>query len=144
MPSSNSTGALISMMIVVGLLAAPAQAEPLGGRDASEHLYLTYCSACHGADGKGGGALAKLLEVEPTDLTTFSAANGGVFPFRSVLRAIDGRMTVRAHGDAAMPVWGKVFAPPADASMRDQLEAYGRMFLITFYLESIQEPAPSE
>ncbi len=114
-------------------------ASEIEGEDAGQRLYLTYCAACHGTSGKGDGTLAALLELKPTDLTGFSTAHGGIFPFRSVLRAIDGRMTVRAHGDAAMPVWGKVFAPQPGANMRQQLEAYGRLFLITFYVESLQQ-----
>lgn len=129
------------------LLCGPAQAgsvhEEIQGEDAGERLYLSYCSSCHGTDGKGGGTLAALLDIEPADLTQFAAANGGVFPFRSVLHAIDGRMTVRAHGESGMPVWGKVFAPPKNASMREQLESFGRLFLITFHVESLQEPAPA-
>lgn len=129
--------------VAVVALVLPASASEIEGENAAERLYLSYCSACHGTTGRGDGTLAAILEVEPTDLTQFASANGGVFPFRSVLRAIDGRTTVRAHGDTAMPVWGKVFAPPKDASMREQLESYGKMFLITFHIEELQLPAES-
>ncbi len=130
-------------LAVLLLVASPSLASEIEGEDASERLYLSYCSACHGPEGKGNGTLAALLKIEPADLTQFASANGGVFPFRSFLRAMDGRTTVRAHGESAMPVWGQVFAPPADASMHEQLEAYGKMFLITFYVESLQQPPDS-
>lgn len=132
----------VAVMIVLGF-GLPASASEIEGVDAGERLYLSYCSACHGTTGRGDGALAAILEIEPADLTQFANANGGVFPFRSVLRAIDGRTTVRAHGDTGMPVWGKVFAPPKNASMREQLEAYGRLFLITFHIEELQLPPES-
>ena len=132
---------LVSGVFLVSSLAAPALGGEIGREDASERLFLTYCGACHGASGEGDGTLAALLKLEPADLTQFSKANGGVFPFLSVLRAIDGRMKVRAHGDSGMPVWGEVFSPEPGASMHQQLEAYGRLFLITFYVESIQKPS---
>lgn len=130
-------GALAALLVLA--VSGPVRASEIEGENAGEKLYLNYCAVCHGTSGKGDGTLAALLEIEPTDLTGFAQANGGIFPFRSVLRAIDGRMTVRAHGETAMPIWGAVFAPPRDASMREQLEAYGKMFLITFHVESLQE-----
>lgn len=126
-------GAVLSIVLLGTGAAAGTE-----GKDAPERLYLRYCSACHGADGEGGGPLAELLQVAPTDLTRFAQKNGGVFPFRSVLRAMDGRTTDRVHGGSAMPVWGDVFSPPSSATMDEQLQAYGKMFLITFHIESLQ------
>ncbi len=139
----SAHAACVIGLAALGLLWVPSsQAGVIEGENASERLYLSYCAACHGTTGAGDGTLAALLKIEPTDLTQFAAANGGIFPFRTVLRAIDGRMTVRAHGDSGMPVWGEVFSPPANASMREQLEAYGKMFLITFHVEELQLPSP--
>jgi mono/diheme cytochrome c family protein len=33
-------------------------------------LYTSYCQLCHGAGGKGDGALAKAMKIHPADLTT--------------------------------------------------------------------------
>ncbi len=145
---SSSLGRKMQLLVVAvfAVLAsvAPSAGSEIQGEDASERLYLSYCAACHGAKGKGDGTLAALLKIAPADLTGFARENGGIFPFRSVLRAIDGRTNVTAHGTTGMPVWGEVFAPARDASMQEQLEAYGKLFLITFHLESIQTPSDSD
>lgn len=130
--------------LVVALLPFSSSASEIQGEDASERLYRSYCAACHGVSGVGDGALAEILEIEPADLTQFSRRNGGVFPFRSVLRAIDGRATVRGHGSSGMPVWGEVFSPEPGSSMQEQLEAYGKLFLITFHLETLQVTGGAE
>ena len=39
--------------------------EPIDGRK----IYLTYCSTCHGRDGKGDGEAAEFLERRPSDHT---------------------------------------------------------------------------
>ena len=48
-----------------------------------------------------------ILRVAPTDPTTLSRQNGGVFPFDRVYSVIDGRQAVKGHGSRDMPVWGK-------------------------------------
>ena len=76
------------------------------------------------------------LRVRPADLTAFAFRNKGVFPAQAVHRAIDGRQTVRLHGDPAMPIWGDVFSPDAVATQRIQD--------LVVYIESIQERSGNE
>jgi hypothetical protein len=57
--------------------------------------------------GSGDGPTADALTPRPTDLT------GGTADVPELMRAIDGRRTIRAHGSAAMPVWGAVFEQAA-------------------------------
>ena len=135
---------LIPALVVVLLPVSASSASEIQGEDASERLYRSYCAACHGVTGVGDGALAEILEIKPADLTQFSRRNGGIFPFRSVLRAIDGRATVRGHGGSGMPVWGDVFSPEPGSSMQEQLEAFGKLFLITFHLETLQVTGGAE
>lgn len=106
--------------------------------DVAQGLYLQHCSSCHGSDGKGQGPVASVLNVNPTDLTGISRANGGAFPYAEVFRAIDGRDTARAHGSSEMPVWGEVFRADPAAPARVQLAGAGKLMLITMYLETIQ------
>ena len=40
-----------------------------------------HCALCHGDDGKGGGEIADLFKVPPSDLTKLSAEADGRFPF---------------------------------------------------------------
>jgi len=120
--------------------ATPARGgETLASQGAT--LYGRYCSACHGQDGKGTGIVSGLMTPKPSDLTQLAKKAGGKFPFYEVMRTIDGRETVRAHGDPAMPVWGELFtteAGPPDE--RDRLVARGKVVEITEYLATIQEP----
>jgi len=53
-------------------------------------FYAENCAACHGPTGEGDGRLAEFLSEPPSDLTTLSARNGGVFPRDAVMSAIDG------------------------------------------------------
>ena len=78
--------------------------------EADRALYVRYCAACHGAEGKGDGYVAPALATPPSDLTRLARASGNAFPLERVLRTIDGRDTIRAHGRGDMPVWGEVFA----------------------------------
>jgi mono/diheme cytochrome c family protein len=91
-----------TILLAALLVAVPAAHadEPATGGAA---LYRRYCASCHGADGRGDGPAAASLTPPPTDLTRLDA---GV---RALMGAIDGRRTIRAHGTAAMPVWGEVF-----------------------------------
>jgi mono/diheme cytochrome c family protein len=79
--------------------------------DAGKLEYLSSCSACHGADGKGGGPLAAELKTRPADLTTLAKRNGGVFPLNAIYQTVDGRKPIGSHGTKEMPIWGSRFAP---------------------------------
>ena len=75
-------------------------------------IYLENCAACHGADGRGGGAQGSRLEAMPADLTLLARRNGGAFSSTAVYTAIDGRKMLRAHRDSGMPIWGCRHGPP--------------------------------
>lgn len=107
--------------------------------EAGKTLYMHYCSSCHGEDGTGSGPLAEILEVEPADLTQLAKKNGGDLSFLELMQAIDGRKRVRGHGETGMPVWGEVFQAPKTAPVGEQLQGAGKLLLITYYVESIQE-----
>ena len=47
----------------------PPTTSPANGRE----MYVTYCAACHGVDGKGNGPVASSLKTAPTDLTQLAA-----------------------------------------------------------------------
>jgi hypothetical protein len=100
---------------------------------------LRYCSACHGESGTGDGVVSQLMRPKPADLTQLAKQAGGKFPFYEVIRTIDGRETLRAHGNSDMPVWGEVFAGEEGESADRQEIARGKAVLITDYLESIQQ-----
>ncbi|MCU0910101.1 MAG: cytochrome c [Rhodobacteraceae bacterium] len=92
------------------LIALPAQAQDIEPGDAMEggELFATYCSACHGTEGRGDGRMAPILNVLPADLTQLSSGNAGVFPIARVVFQIDGRDPLLAHG-GDMPLFGEFF-----------------------------------
>ena len=99
-------------LILLALAATPLWAEP----DTTEGraVYFAHCAGCHGATGTGDGPLAELLTVPPADLTALAASNGGTFPTFRVVRQIDGRDPMLAHG-GEMPLFGRLYAFPDSA-----------------------------
>ncbi len=73
-----------------------------------QELYTKHCATCHGTAADGQGPMAPALVVQPKDLTTLTAENGGEFPLLRVIRRIDGREPLVSHG-SAMPVYGEFF-----------------------------------
>ncbi|QRF65844.1 c-type cytochrome [Ponticoccus alexandrii] len=53
-------------------------------------LYAEFCTACHGATGRGDGPLGGPLPVAPADLTGLAARNGGHYPGRRILDTVHG------------------------------------------------------
>jgi mono/diheme cytochrome c family protein len=90
-------------------VAGPALAD--GDPVAGEGVFRTFCAGCHGADAQGDGPMSGLLTVEPPDLTALALSNGGVFPVFRVVRQIDGRDPLLAHG-GPMPLFGALFDFP--------------------------------
>lgn len=94
------------LALAAGLAAAPAAvADP--DPDAGAALFGAYCAACHGVDARGGGPMAEILSIEPPDLTVLAAGAGGAFPLARVVRQIDGRDVLLAHG-GPMPIFGTI------------------------------------
>jgi Ca2+-transporting ATPase len=94
---SSPVLALAAGLLLLGPPAAGAEAP------AGEVLYRRYCAACHGTTGSGDGPASVALSPRPTDLTRSRSS------VPELMQQIDGRRTIRAHGTAAMPVWGEVF-----------------------------------
>ena len=120
---------------IASLLGAPALAQD----DPGHTLYLRYCGACHGPAGKGDGIAGTFMRPKPKDLTLIAKEHGGTFPFEETVTIIDGRKTVRAHGDPDMPVWGEIFRDSPAWEMTRRAGVRGTIVLIAEYLRTIQE-----
>jgi mono/diheme cytochrome c family protein len=128
---------MVAFAIAVLFVGMPAgAAEP---ENAHKALYLRYCGACHGPGGRGDGIAGTFMRPKPADLTQIAKNNGGQFPARKTMEIIDGRNTVRAHGDPDMPVWGEIFQEQASWDVRRRTDVQEKIRLITDYLATIQE-----
>ena len=116
--------------------AAPSDdARALGQ---GERLYTLSCAGCHGANARGKGPVAPLLDASVPDLTLIASRRGGSFPADEIYKIIDGQADLRAHGPRHMPVWGyELFGEDADdeAAHRDASEKIDHM---VHFLRSIQ------
>lgn len=126
------TRSLAALAASLGALAAPpAQA------DEGANLYATLCASCHGTSGRGDGPAAGALTPPPTDLTksTLNVAE--------LMRVIDGRRTVRAHGSAAMPVWGRVFEQAMAGSGREHRDALRQVEFLAEHVHDLETAKPA-
>jgi mono/diheme cytochrome c family protein len=106
------TVVLASVTIVAAQDAKPEikhgtapQTSPASGKE----MFVSYCAACHGKDGKGDGPAAAALKTAPADLTVLAKLNGGKYPADKVTAILRGQTNLVPHGDQEMPVWGRVF-----------------------------------
>jgi mono/diheme cytochrome c family protein len=91
--------ALSAVLLLAAALAACGGAEePTGAM-----LFARHCASCHGPEGRGDGPAAAALSTPPADLTQLA------LDVPELMKRIDGSRTIRAHGTAAMPVWGAIF-----------------------------------
>jgi mono/diheme cytochrome c family protein len=121
-------------LVVVARSSPAAEAD-----DPGKALYLRYCGACHGPGGKGDGIAGTFMRPKPIDLTQIAKQNGGEFPSQHLIDVIDGRTTVRAHGDPGMPVWGEVLTEQKAAGPERRAMIRATIAQITEHLRSIQE-----
>jgi mono/diheme cytochrome c family protein len=101
------------------------------------------CAVCHGASGKGDGALAWALGRRPPDLTTYAARNGGTFPLQRAVDTIDGRQHAgRTTAPREMPVWGIEFreglATSPEPPTEPEWHVNARLMALTEYVSSLQ------
>jgi mono/diheme cytochrome c family protein len=89
---------LVALSLLVLASACTRDETPTSGAV----LYQRYCASCHGAEGRGDGPDGA-TNPPATDLTK------GSHDVAHLMQVIDGRVSVRAHGDSTMPVWGDVF-----------------------------------
>jgi mono/diheme cytochrome c family protein len=135
---------LLPLLMTIVLWATPpgtalAQQEEIAA--AGQREFRHACAVCHGLGGKGESVMTSLnlLTVHPPDLTQLSKKHQGQFPFWQVYRIIDGREEVKGHGTRDMPIWGAVFRQQEGDQRIDESRAIGRILVIVYYIQSIQE-----
>jgi mono/diheme cytochrome c family protein len=75
-----------------------------------KELYERFCASCHGVSGRGDGRVAASFKTEVPDLTLIARRAQGSYPRDRIVRIIDGRHVIGAHGTRTMPVWGEDFS----------------------------------
>lgn len=126
--------ALFLTVELVSLVAHRAHAAPSAG----ELLYRRYCAACHGIDGRGDGPAATALCPRPPDLTRLESN------VRDLMRQIDGSRTIRAHGTAAMPVWGETFEQSLIGEPHKRRTALHMVQTLAEYVRSLRQAKSTE
>jgi mono/diheme cytochrome c family protein len=98
-----------------------------------------YCASCHGTKADGNGFVARALVHPPSDLLHLGEGKDTSLLADLLVRVIDGRKLVTAHGERGMPVWGERFedikaaeGAPREKAVRDRINA------IVAYIFSIQ------
>lgn len=130
---SNLGAALGLSLAATTLLAADAEEGAA--------LYLEHCAACHGLEVDGNGPMAGVMTIKPADLTALVSGNEGVFPYERVVKRIDGRDPLVAHG-SPMPVYGHFFEGGAGAlkTQNGQPILTSRAIVdLVSYLETVQQ-----
>jgi mono/diheme cytochrome c family protein len=95
------------ILILVALLCVqPAWSADYAAMS-GEELYRRFCASCHGLEGRGDGPVAASLRVEVPDLTRTARRAHDADPRDRIVRIIDGRYIIGAHGTRLMPVWGE-------------------------------------
>jgi hypothetical protein len=125
--------ALVGALVLLGGCGWTGQA-PEHGRD----LYVRHCASCHGAAGRGDGPAAAALAPRPTDLTRTREDLPGL------MRVIDGRRTIRAHGASDMPVWGCVFEAALEGEPRQHRHALRNVQVLAEYVLHLRAEAARE
>lgn len=136
--TTRLSASLFALAMVSGLAIGQTTKVDLGKRE-----FDANCASCHGTTGKGNGLLVEWLRRSPTDLTTLTKRNGGVFPVSRMYETIDGA-NVPSHGSRDMPVWGTDYRVKAAEYYMDvpyDPEAYVRTRILSLieYINRLQE-----
>src|SRR5262249_52085200 len=119
---------LLGSAVLFAVACSREPAVPLHAGD----LYQRYCASCHGVDGRGDGPAAGALVPPPTDLTQSDLS------LPALMKVIDGRRTVRAHGTAVMPVWGQVFEQEREGDSRQRRQALREVQAVAEYVRALR------
>lgn len=134
MAASRTVALVLAVTLHAGLGCGPEEPAPPTG----QVLFQQRCAACHGDSGRGDGPVAPTLTTRPTDLTRLAASNDGRFDEGRIIRIIDGRKLVAAHGPREMPVWGAVFSEDLAGEPHRGYTVLLHARALTDYLRSIQ------
>lgn len=126
---------LVSAIAVADKPSIKKVPVPYTSPASGQEMYVNYCAACHGKDGRGDGPAMPALKSAPTDLTMLTKQHGGKFPSDHVYAVLVGRAELAAHGSQEMPAWGPIFMRLGQGHTA---EVQQRATNLTKYIESLQ------
>lgn len=131
---------MCGLLVATSLLRTAAAADEIA---AGRTAFMRFCASCHGADADGHGYVAPALAHPPGDLRRLGEGHDTSLLADRLVRSIDGRKVVTAHGERDMPVWGERFediqrpeGTPREKAVHDRINA------LVAYLLSIQVQVP--
>jgi len=132
------SASVIALTLFSGMTFAQAGKSDLGKRE-----FDANCASCHGVNGKGHGQMVEWLQRAPTDLTTLTKRNGGVFPVSRMYETIEGA-NVPSHGTREMPVWGTDYRIKAaeyygEVPFDTEAHVRSRILALIEYISRLQE-----
>ncbi len=111
------------LLVEIALAAEQCSLAVPGTVCEAPRVFVRYCNACHGMEGRGNGPAATALQPPPADLTRIAQRRDGLFPVAEVTAVIDGRTIIPAHGSREMPIWGERFGEGAPLSWHPSADA---------------------
>jgi mono/diheme cytochrome c family protein len=106
--------------------------------ESGQEMYMAYCAACHGKEGKGDGPAASALKAPPPDLTMLAKRNNGKYPNDHVAHILQSGKEAPAHGTKDMPIWGPLFRSLHGRTTGSDPVIQLRIANLTKYIESLQ------
>ena len=128
---------LIVCCITFANAAAAADYTSMSG----EQLYRRFCASCHGVQGRGDGPVAASFRVEVPDLTQTASRMHGADVRERIVRIIDGRYIIGAHGSRIMPVWGEDMARLEIGNPEAERASQIMIGRLADYVTSLQRPS---
>jgi mono/diheme cytochrome c family protein len=126
---------LLALPMSLVLLGCAQERSPdAAASKSAQQLFQSFCSGCHGADGRGAGPLDPSVSGQAPDLTLIAAHSGGLFPRERVFRTIDGQFDSPSPNAHHMPIWG--YEHDHHQQVLDMEHS------LVSYIESLQRPAP--
>jgi len=105
-----------------------------------QDLYRRFCASCHGIEGRGDGPVAASLRVEVPDLTLTARRAHSSDARDRIVRVIDGRSVIGAHGTRLMPIWGEDLARLEIGNPDAERSAQIIIGRLADYVSSLQRP----
>jgi hypothetical protein len=136
MTKLRSIAVCLSLFPMLSVSAVPVMAQDIS-KYGGPALYEAFCYSCHGLKGDGDGPVADALKEKMKPLGTLAKRNGGAFPEIYVVRTIDGRADVKAHGYRHMPVWGIYFRQKHEGTNKNASTKMSIQLLVK-HIESLQ------